>query len=48
MKGEKGQVSHFKPMQIDTHLGYDVYKMFINVSSLSEIKAQDEIDFFSY
>ena len=48
MKGEKGQVSHFKPMQIDTHLGYDVYRIFINVPSLNEIKAQDEIDFFSY
>ena len=48
MKGEKGQVSHFKPMQIDTHLGYDVYKIFINVSSLNEIKAQDKIVFFSY
>ena len=48
MKGEKGQVSHFKPMQIDTHLGYDVYKIFINVISLNEIKAQDKIDFFSY
>ena len=48
MKGEKGQVSHFKPMQIDTDLGYDVYKIFINVTSLNEIKAQDKIDFFSY
>ena len=48
MKGEKGQVSHIKPMQIDTHLGYDVYRIFINVPSLNEIKAQDEIDFFSY
>ena len=46
MKGEKGQVSHFKLMQIDTHLGYDVYKIFINVTSLNEIKAQDKIDFF--
>ena len=46
MKGEKGQVSHFKPMQIDTDLGYDVYKIFINVTSLNEIKAQDKIDFF--
>ena len=48
MKGEKGQVSHFKPMQIDTHLGYDVYKIFINVTSLNEIKAQDKIDFFHF
>ena len=48
MKGEKGQVNYFKPMQIDTDLGYDVYKIFINVTSLSEIKAQDNIDFFSY
>ena len=48
MKGEKGQVSHFKPMQIDTHLGYDVYKIFINATNLNEIKAQDKIDFFSY
>ena len=47
MKGEKGQVSHLKPMQIDTDLGYDVYKIFINVTSLNEIKAQDKIDFFS-
>ena len=46
MKGEKGQVSHFKPMQIDTHLGYDVYNIFINVTSLNEIKAQDKIVFF--
>ena len=37
MKGEKGQVSYFKPMQIDTDLGYDVYKIFINVTSLNEI-----------
>ena len=35
-------------MQIDTHLGYDVYKIFINFSSLNEVKAQDKIDFFSY
>ena len=35
-------------MQIDTDLGYDVYKIFINVTSLNEIKAQDKIDFFSY
>ena len=48
MKGEKGQVSHSKPMQIDTHLGYDVYKIFINLTSLNEIKARDKIDFFSY
>ena len=48
MKGEKDQVSHFKPIQIDTNLGYDVYKIFINVTSLNEIKAQDKIDFFSY
>ena len=43
-----GQVSHFKPMHIDTDLGYDVYKIFLNVTSLNEIKAQDKIDFFSY
>ena len=48
MKGEKRQVSHLKPMQIDTDSGYDVYKIFINVTSLNEIKAQDKIDFFSY
>ena len=35
-------------MQIDTHLGYDVYKIFINLTSLNEIKAQDKIDIFSY
>ena len=35
-------------MQIDTHLGYDVYKIFINVTSLHKIKAQDKIYFFSY
>ena len=46
MKGEKGQVIHFKPMQLDTDLGYDVYKIFINVTSLNEIKAEDKIDFF--
>ena len=41
-----GQVSHFKPMHIDTDLGYDVYKIFLNVTSLNEIKAQDKTDFF--
>ena len=46
MKGEKDQVSYLKPMQIDTDLGYDVYKIFINVTSLNEIKALDKIDFF--
>ena len=44
MEGEKGQVSSFKPMQFDTDLGYDVYyKIFINITSLNEIKAQDKI-----
>ena len=46
MKGEKDQVSYLKPMQIDTDLGYDVYKIFIDVTSLNEIKALDKIDFF--
>ena len=47
MKGEKSQVSSFKPMQFDTDLGYDVYyKIFINITSLNEIKAQDKLDFF--
>ena len=39
MKGENGHVTYFKPMQIDTDLGYDVDKIFINVASLNEVKA---------
>ena len=45
MKGEKGQISHYKPRQIDTDFGYYVHKIFTNVTNLNEIKAQDKVEF---
>ena len=37
-KGDEGQVSYFKPIPIDADLGYDVYKIFANVTSSNGAK----------